>query len=191
MDIIFFGCGEPTLERYTESRRALSLLDQMKKVVATGQKERYLQRSPHLILLDPSFYFSEMKPVLCQWMCLWLSNKNGLSALSDAEMLAYLSEGTQSAGAAAAVHNKVFGDAAKMLNLSRDWICSFLPFVLGKINRVTFGLLSHEDLHRALAADPGMPKSRQLLAVPFVGKVNTHKPTHTHTHTQTHTHTHT
>ena len=31
-------------------------------------------------------------------------------------------------------------------------------------------ILSEADLHRARAVDPFMPKSRQLLAVPFVGK---------------------
>jgi hypothetical protein len=78
----------------------------------------------------------------------------------------------------------------KMLNLAHDLLHSFLPFVLGKvsagpvagcglladwparaqINRVSFGLLSDEDIARALQRDPKMPKSRKLTSVPFVGK---------------------
>ncbi|CAM9444296.1 unnamed protein product, partial [Hapterophycus canaliculatus] len=57
-----------------------------------------------------------------------------------------------------------------MLNLTHDWLRSFLPHVLTKIDRVSFGLLTPADLERALEADPKMPKSRKLLAVPFVGK---------------------
>jgi len=33
------------------------------------------------------------------------------------------------------------------------------------------GLLTNDDLVRATEIDPRMPKSRKLLAIPFVGKV--------------------
>ena len=58
----------------------------------------------------------------------------------------------------------------KLLNLCRDWLRSFLPHCLQKIDRVTFGLLSKEDYERALAADPHMPRTRAKLGIPFVGK---------------------
>lgn len=58
-----------------------------------------------------------------------------------------------------------------MLNLARDWLRSYLPHCLQKIDRVTFGLLNANDLARALALDPRMPRTRAKLAVPFVGKV--------------------
>ena len=67
------------------------------------------------------------------------------------------------------VKHALTGDYIKMLNLCHDWLKSFLPHVLAKINRVSFGLLSAEDLEKA-KDDPRMPKSRKLLAVPFVGK---------------------
>ena len=57
-----------------------------------------------------------------------------------------------------------------MVNLTHDWLSSLLPFLLGKIDRVTFGLLSADDLARALSLDPSVSKSRRLLAVPFLGK---------------------
>ncbi len=37
-----------------------------------------------------------------------------------------------------------------MLNLTHDWLRSFLPHVLTKIDRVSFGLLTPADLQRAL-----------------------------------------
>ena len=42
----------------------------------------------------------------------------------------------------------------KLLNLARDWLSSFVPHSLQKIDRVTFGLLSYEDLARAKRDDP-------------------------------------
>lgn len=38
----------------------------------------------------------------------------------------------------------------QMLNLTHDWLRSFLPHVLTKIDRVSFGLLTPADLKRAL-----------------------------------------
>ena len=42
--------------------------------------------------------------------------------------------------------------------------------MLGKIDRVSFGLLNDRELKKALELDPRMPKSRRVTAVPFVGK---------------------
>lgn len=58
----------------------------------------------------------------------------------------------------------------KMLNLCFNWLSTFLPHCLAKVNRVSFGLLTVEDCKAALAADPHVPRSRLKLAVPFVGK---------------------
>lgn len=64
----------------------------------------------------------------------------------------------------------VSDDLLKLLNLSHDWLHSFLPFVLEKVNRVSYGLMTDTELTEALVVDPRMPKSRRLTAVPFVGK---------------------
>lgn len=116
--------------------------------------------------------------------------------MSDKQLLDYLLKGPKDAAAAAPIKQKLFGDFAKMVNLAHDWVVprtlsslsvqansdcplspllalqvsSVLMFVLKKINRVSFGLLNAEDLEKALDIDPLTPKSRQLLAVPFVGK---------------------
>jgi hypothetical protein len=58
----------------------------------------------------------------------------------------------------------------KLLNLCHDWLKTFMPHCLAKVNRVSFGLLSEADCDKALAEDPHVPRSRLKLAVPFVGK---------------------
>lgn len=58
----------------------------------------------------------------------------------------------------------------KLLNLCHQWLATFLPHCLAKINRVSFGLLTVEDCKAALEADPFVPRSRLKLAVPFIGK---------------------
>ena len=61
-------------------------------------------------------------------------------------------------------------DQIQILNLMKEWVCSYLLNVMRKINRVHYGLLQPLDLQRALEIDPNTPESRRLLAVPFVGK---------------------
>jgi hypothetical protein len=58
----------------------------------------------------------------------------------------------------------------KYLNLTHDWLRTFLPHCLQKVNRVSFGLLSTEECAETLAEDPMVPRSRLALAVPFIGK---------------------
>jgi Ca2+-binding EF-hand superfamily protein len=88
----------------------------------------------------------------------------------------------------------------KLLNLARDWLHSLLPHVLSKIDRVTYGLLANARIEASEKADQrakviaaaraandtaaleafddefidvsagGMPRTRKLLAVPFIGK---------------------
>lgn len=48
--------------------------------------------------------------------------------------------------------------------------CSYLPHVLQKIDRVSFGLMNKGDYARAIKSDPHMPRTRAKLAIPFVGK---------------------
>ena len=47
---------------------------------------------------------------------------------------------------------RVDDEFLKMLNLCRDLLHSILPFVLTKIDRVSYGLLSLDQLDRARAA---------------------------------------
>ena len=62
------------------------------------------------------------------------------------------------------------GKAFKMLNIATDWLHTFLPHCLSKIDRVSFGLLSMAEYEELARAEPHMPRSRFKLAIPFVGK---------------------
>ena len=61
-------------------------------------------------------------------------------------------------------------NSPQAINLFRDWLGVLMPHVMSKIDRVSYGLLSSTDLAKMLDADPGMPRSRRLCAVPYVGK---------------------
>ena len=73
--------------------------------------------------------------------------------------------------------------AIQLLNLARDWVWTFLPHVLSKVHRVSFGMLREEDRRRwkaqivaaaggdaSAANDFAIARSRWLLSVPFIGK---------------------
>eukprot|EP00494_Astrolonche_serrata_P023868 UN24126 len=61
-------------------------------------------------------------------------------------------------------------DHKKMLNLVHDWLRSFLPHVLQKVDRVSYGIMTEKDKSRAQEIDPFMPPTRYKLAIPFEGK---------------------
>lgn len=48
------------------------------------------------------------------------------------------------------VESKLTPNHKKMLNLSRDWLLSYLPHVLQKIDRVSFGIMNEDDYKRAI-----------------------------------------
>ena len=60
--------------------------------------------------------------------------------------------------------------AFKLLNLTAEWLRTFLPHCLQKVDRVSFGMLSMTEYLRLIASEPHMPRSRFKLAIPFVGK---------------------
>jgi hypothetical protein len=76
----------------------------------------------------------------------------------------------QDKAAASAVSVALDDEYMKLLNLSHDLINNYIPHVMSKINRVSFGLLSKADVKIAEETDPNMSMARRLAAVPFVGK---------------------
>ena len=105
-----------------------------------------------------------MRPVLSEWLVLWL-RRQGLRDISDAQILGCLASG----GATAEVEAVLADVHVRMLNLGYDWLHALLPHVLAKINRVHFGLLRPHELE-SMAKLGTLPRSRRFLAVPFVGK---------------------
>ena len=62
------------------------------------------------------------------------------------------------------------GKAMQLVNLAEEWLSTFLPHCLQKIDRVSFGLLSATEVVKLQQADPHTPRSRLKLAIPFLGK---------------------
>ena len=58
----------------------------------------------------------------------------------------------------------------KVLNLGADWVNQYIPHALRKIDRVSFGIMSPDDLKYARRNDPLMPRSRAKLGIPFISK---------------------
>lgn len=160
-----------SVDEFADSREARDKLELLRAAVEHGVALKLIQTAPHIVLLSRSFYAAELKGPLAQWTLLYLRNA-GLRGVDDGHVLAYLELGPDrvDANVRTAVQKAVDDEGVKMLNLCSDWLRSLLPFVLGKINRVSFGLLNPDDLRRTLARDPHTPKSRRLCAVPFIGK---------------------
>ena len=161
------------------------------KVIEQGYEKRVLMRVPHLVLLDPGFYEHVMKPVMTELTETWMSTQHfdpailgGVplrEALADKHLVSEpalslersLSPLTLKRELSVGKLSEVEGPMAKhfkMLNMCHDWLQSFLPHALLKIDRVTFGIMSQADRERALQSDPFMPRSRWKLGIPFVSK---------------------
>eukprot|EP00467_Chlorarachnion_reptans_P010822 CAMPEP_0114525784 /NCGR_PEP_ID=MMETSP0109-20121206/22631_1 /TAXON_ID=29199 /ORGANISM="Chlorarachnion reptans, Strain CCCM449" /LENGTH=5518 /DNA_ID=CAMNT_0001707433 /DNA_START=63 /DNA_END=16619 /DNA_ORIENTATION=+ len=88
-------------------------------------------------------------------------------------LLGYISDDRKLVRAAHSMVSARFSKlSTQLLNLARDWIGSFLPHCLSKINRVAYGLLHthHIDKWSKTEGKPvEVSLARRLLAVPFVG----------------------
>eukprot|EP00930_Biecheleria_cincta_P027556 TRINITY_DN19334_c0_g1_i1.p1 TRINITY_DN19334_c0_g1~~TRINITY_DN19334_c0_g1_i1.p1 ORF type:complete len:4939 (-),score=993.22 TRINITY_DN19334_c0_g1_i1:298-13221(-) len=257
----FFAADDParTPAQLKESHAARQILQELSEVVLDGAEKKQLQKNPHLILLTEDFFHDRMKPILCQWLCLWLTCEHvgrvfeeGFSpedrGLSEDELTAYLllrtkpvdieisgsasewkdwtsgaawlqelvgkepnsfaegrfdpsevpkgkrglalgseyrakvvrKEGSQVAvrfvesqaglQARLARVDRLPGKDVQTLNLGGEWLATFLPHCLQKIDRVTFGIMTDDQVKACLAEQPLMPLTRAKLAIPFVGK---------------------
>mmetsp|Transcript_14755 Transcript_14755/g.40767 ORF Transcript_14755/g.40767 Transcript_14755/m.40767 type:complete len:3812 (+) Transcript_14755:277-11712(+) len=170
IDGIFFATTGKMSVAFKDSREALSILEQISSVIQRGIAEKQMQQTPHLVLLNRKFYHAELKPLMARWQLIYLRNKR-LPSVEDKHLIAYMADGPlKNKAAASAVHVALDDEYMKMLNLSHDLLRNFLPHVMSKINRVSFGLLSKQDLKQALELEPNISLARRLAAIPFVGK---------------------
>jgi hypothetical protein len=157
---------------YADSEKKLgmtvqSLLESLRIIIEEGLQQHAMQRHPHLVVLDPEFYHQKMKPVIAKWVLLWLyKHFVGQVNVDNEILLAYL-QGDESQSVRDAVEAGLLPESKKLLNLATSWVCSLLIHVLSKIDRVSYGLLTALEI---AMADPRTPKSRLLMAVPFIGK---------------------
>ena len=194
LDAVFYLERQAMSVPFHQSGRAHKVLSELSAVITQGYELRALQRSPHLVLLNVEWYHSTMRPVLARWMLLWLEANHVGGGLSSRQVELYISGDTAADGAvhstdgSADEEQKAAALAAetrelhvqmeaqldaksfKLLNLAKEWLRTFMPFTLQKIDRVSFGLLSTAEYRRLLQTEPHMPRSRFKLAIPFVGK---------------------
>lgn len=160
------------------------------RVLMKGVRHHFLQREPHLVLLDSNFYEEEMLPLWITWAQLWVLEE--LQEYLYKQVLPCRAPWDRFESMRAATHSFFYNSdrlnaanerevskllevtpvyGIKLLNLAHDWLHRLLPHVLGKINRVNFGLLQPSDLQRfSQQIIDVMPISRKLTAVPFVAK---------------------
>lgn len=171
LDPIFFTKTKKMSVMFEDSREALSILESIAAVIQQGVTNKFIQQTPHLVLLNRVFYHKELKFLMARWQLLFLRNKR-LPSVEDKHLLSYMVNGpNKDKAAASAVSVALDDEYMKMLNLSHDLLNNFLPFMLGKINRVSFGLLSKQDLKIALAGGGNnVSLTRRLAAIPYVGK---------------------
>uniref|UniRef100_A0A0G4IG68 ubiquitinyl hydrolase 1 n=1 Tax=Chromera velia CCMP2878 TaxID=1169474 RepID=A0A0G4IG68_9ALVE len=180
LDAIFFFSETKMTVPLEDSREAWQTLLKIRKALRQGVQLRALQTSPHLILLSGVFYTEVLKPLLAKWALFFLHSRKFYGQdLNDSKICEYLclpleigprsSSGLLHAGLFDAV-DRISDVNIKMVNLMREWLNSLLPHCLQKIHRVSFGVLTPTELRRQLEVNPAMPRSRGVVALPFVGK---------------------
>jgi len=172
LDAIFaVAHGSSTVSEAAGSQEASDLLDSIRDAINAAVRNKQIQSSPHLAVLDRAWYHDILRPLLAQWSSIWLRAHGALRGMSEALVMAYLLQGPGKDEAAVQLNRECDDEAIKMTNLARDWLCSLLPHLLAKVDRVTYGLLQPADVELLEAASGArIPRTRRLLAVPFVGK---------------------
>ena len=64
------GQGEGTARDATGKEKAV--LQRLKEAISTGLASNLMQRVPHLVLLSDAFYNQTLRPILADWLLLWL-----------------------------------------------------------------------------------------------------------------------
>lgn len=170
LDAIFYASSKRMSVAFKDSREAVTILESIANLIQVGISNKYIQQTPHLVLLNKPFYHREMKLLMARWQLLYLRNKR-LPSVEDKHLLSYMVNGPmKDREAASAVSVALDDEYMKLLNLSHDLLNNFLPFTLGKIDRVSFGLLSKQDLKNSLDRGQNVSLTRRLTAIPYVGK---------------------
>ena len=171
IDAVFYYHTKRVATFVKESPEVNAILSRFRTTVKAGLEKNYLQEMPHLILLSLEFYETQLKPILIEWLLLFIKGQHFLG-LTDDETTAYMKRRPQTNEQPELVQKVESLEAAhvKLLNLSFEWINSYLPHVLQKIDRVTFGIMNNDDMVNARRDRADMPRSRFVTSIPFVGK---------------------
>eukprot|EP00756_Hemistasia_phaeocysticola_P010307 Hpha_TRINITY_DN15008_c2_g11::TRINITY_DN15008_c2_g11_i1::g.123864::m.123864 len=170
---IILGCEHrQALPAGRDAGKVADIMQEMANVLHRGREQGALQTKPHLVLLDTEYYSQCMKPVLAKWLWMWFQAQH-LTVLGEEKTVAFVGDAKARRAMADEVEargDEVSGEDIQMLNLGHEWLHAFLPHILRKVDRVTFGIMTNEDMDRAKQRNPQMPRSRLKLGIPFIGK---------------------
>ena len=144
---------------FQEILEARTCVEGLKACLIAGFEAHAIARTPHLMILSRPYYQQALLPHLTKWAIVFVRSKSVALQVPDSSLIAFLE------GHGSEEITRVLPDReVKVLVLLRQWLHVLLPFVFSRKHRVEFGLLPKEWM------TAGSPKSRKLLAVPFVGK---------------------
>eukprot|EP00760_Papus_ankaliazontas_P024689 PhM_4_TR2411/c0_g2_i1/m.74313 len=171
LDALFYWQTKRISLQIKDSPEAHTILRDFAVLVRDGLAKHALQQMPHLTLLNVEYYHTQLKTKLAEWVVLFVKAQHFIG-LSDEEMCTYMCTRPSESDAPELVAKVKGLEPAfiKILNLCYDWLNCFLPHVLQKIDRVTFGILNMDDIKRTKMEQPNAPRSRLVTAIPFVGK---------------------
>lgn len=171
IDALFYFHTRRISVSLKDSPEAHEILIEIREAIRAGLEVNALQSTPHLTLLNLEFYEQHLRSKMARWLLLFIKSHH-FAGLSDEETLLYINtrpSATQNPSLNDRV-SKLETDHIKTLNLSFEWLNAFLPHVMQKIDRVTFGIMNADDMKRAREDHPKMPRSRFVTAIPFIGK---------------------
>ena len=150
---------DPSRLPFQEIYEARMCVEGIKAAIQTGIDSHAISMTPHFVILSRTFYHQTLLPQLTKWAIVFIRSKSVALQIPDTSLIAYLeSHGSEEI-------TRVLPDReVKVLVLFRQWLHVLLPFCYSRKHRVEFGLLPKEWIVA------GTPKSRKLLAVPYVGK---------------------
>ena len=91
LDAIFYGDSKRATV-FDARGVALDILGRTSALLAEGYSVKALQRLPHITLLNIEWYHARLKPVMAEWVYLWLQ-KQHLHGISRSEAITYILEG--------------------------------------------------------------------------------------------------
>jgi hypothetical protein len=177
-----FVSGEFSADFRKPAEKALKLL---RKTIAKGVARRAFVGTPHMRLVDRAFYNADVKPLLADFVVLWMQQRPEFSGLSKTHARTFLiHEDNMDIETVIAASQTCPGMARPTLRRQRssvlevlgphipfmswcyDWLHVFLPFVLSCVNGSDYGLIPDTFAKCSWR----FPPAQDLASVPFDGR---------------------
>eukprot|EP00954_Amorphochlora_amoebiformis_P016362 1281780-Amorphochlora_amoeboformis.AAC.1 len=184
--------GRVAIQGFRPDEKSLEVLRDIASAMRKGAEDCAIQMNPHPVILQHKFYDEHLRLPVSRWAAIWLlrqkivnedikkygkAKEKGQEVLSVEAgqdlILAYISDlDEKKSKTAHDMANGMSSKSVQLLNLARDWVGSFLPHCLSKINRVAYGMLHPHHIDKWAKVEGKaveLSAARRLLAVPFIG----------------------